>query len=154
VTNYDDDNDDLDNDQQPVESKTPNWRRKLEADAEEGRAAKERAAQLERRLAISEAGLTSLTPQQRELLENGYKGEWTAEKVREFAEGAGFTAPKQQTSTNDADLAALDKVSQASQGAGIAPQEDAVAGLYAADRQGGRAALIEKLRTDGIVNVE
>lgn len=152
-TTYTDDND-LD-DQQPVENKTPNWRRKLEQDAEQGRAATAKAEALEKRLAISEAGLTSLTPQQRELLENGYKGEWSAEKVREFAEGAGFLPAQQQTaSTADADLAALDKVSQASQGAGIAPAENAIAGLYEADRTGGREAVLAKLRADGLVNVE
>lgn len=153
MTEYDDENDGNEN-EQPVESKTPNWRRKLEAEAEEGRAAKQKAAELERRLAISEAGLTSLTPQQRELLENGYKGEWTGEKVREFAEGAGFLTPKtQQTGTADADLAALDKVSQASAGAGIAPAEDAVQRLIDADRTGGKQAVLDQLRADGIVNV-
>lgn len=151
-TTYTDDNE-LD-DQQPVENKTPNWRRKLEQDAEDGRAAKAKAEALEKRLAFAEAGLTNLKPEQRTLLENGHKGEWTAEALRQAAEGAGFLTAQQPTSTADADLAALDKVSQASQGAGIAPAEDAIAKLYAADREGGKAAVLAQLRADGLVNVE
>lgn len=154
MTEYDNENDGNENNQQPDENSKPNWRRKLEQDAEEGRQAKADKEKLEKRLAISEAGLTSLTPQQRELLENGYKGEWTGEKVREFAESAGFLTPStQNSSTADADLAALDRVSQASAGAGVAPAEDPIARLHEADRRGGKEAVLEQLRADGLVNV-
>lgn len=155
MTEYDDENDGIDENQQPQSTSKPNWRRKLEQEAAEGKQAKADKEALEKRLAFAEAGLTNLKPEQRQLLENGHRGEWTAEALRQAAEGAGFLAEPQQTApaAPDADLQALDRVSQAQAGAGVAPAEDAVAGLYAADRQGGRQAVLDKIRADGIINV-
>lgn len=154
MTSYDDDNTDYDDDTtEDTSSQQPGWRRKLEKDAKLGREAQEKAAALERRLAFAEAGIKSDDPKMSYFVK-GYDGEITAEAIRKAAEDAGFIGGEQAVAPGpDADLQALDRVSQASAGAGVAPAEDAVQRLMDADRTGGRDAVLDQLRKDGLVEV-
>lgn len=146
-----DDEDDLPDDP----PKKPNWRRKLEQDAAAGREAQEKAAKLERELAFAKAGIDPADPKMSYFVK-GYDGEMTADAVKKAATEAGFigqaAAPPAEPTA--AEVAALDRVSQASAGAGTAQAADPVKGLYDADREGGREAVLAQLVKDGLVNVE
>lgn len=148
MTSYDDDQD---IDTEDTDSQQPGWRRKLEKDAKAGREAQEKAAGLERRLAFAEAGIKADDPKMSYFVK-GYDGEINAEAIIKAATDAGFLGAAAEAD-NSADLAALDKVSQASAGTASAPGDDKVAGLFDADREGGREAVLQQIRRDGLVDV-
>lgn len=125
----------------------------LQADLDSERASR---TQLERRAAFLEAGLADLP--HRELFEKSYEGEMNAEAIREAAGKYGLipdpNAPIQNTNAapdNQADLDALRRTQQASQGAPAgAPMEFADALARASTRQEWDAVMANAPAESGI----
>jgi hypothetical protein len=110
----------LGNDESENDSK--NWRRKLEADAKEGKRAsreaeiaKQEAAQAKRELALIKAGI-DLESGTGKLFAKAYDGEATPEAIKAAAQEFGLV-PTSQTQEVQDDLSAIDRISQASAGA-------------------------------------
>lgn len=117
-------NDELDNINPDNESEndSKNWRRKLEADAKEGKRAsreaeiaKQEAAQAKRELALIKAGI-DLESGTGKLFAKAYDGEATPEAIKAAAQEFGLV-PTSQTTEVQNDLSAIDRISQASAGA-------------------------------------
>lgn len=108
----------------------------------------ERAAAAERRLALFEAGVGSLTERQQKALLASIDGDVTAESVREAAVDLGFAQPP-AGSSQDEEAAAMDRMAQASSGATDPGSEDSVARLERAAREGGQAGLLAQIAADG-----
>lgn len=88
-----------------------NWRKELEGRAS---AAEQRAADLERRLALSEGGLTGLSEKQVKALLATHDGELTGDALKATATELGFAkAPEQTDESADPQVQAeLDTMSQ------------------------------------------
>lgn len=117
-------NDELDNISTDNESEndSKNWRRKLEADAKEGKRAsreaeiaKQEATQAKRELALMKAGI-DLESGTGKLFAKAYDGEATPEAIKAAAQEFGLV-PTSQTTEVQNDLSAIDRISQASAGA-------------------------------------
>lgn len=117
-------NDELDNisTDNDSENDSKNWRRKLEADAKEGKRAsreaeiaKQEAAQAKRELALMKAGI-DLESGTGKLFAKAYDGEATPEAIKAAAQEFGLV-PTSQTTEVQNDLSAIDRISQASAGA-------------------------------------
>lgn len=117
---------------------------KAEKDA---KAFADKTAQLERRLALTEAGIGSLTERQQKAILATIDGDITADAARQAAEELGFVQPA--APAQDSDAEALNRMSQASAGALDPTTEDDVSRLERADREGGYDGLIAQLRADG-----
>lgn len=122
--------------------------RTLERDAKTARQANERVAELERKLAFTEAGVSGLTERQQKALFATLDGDITGDSVRTAAEELGFVQPV-AGSAPDADQAAMDRMAQASSGATDPGSEDSIAKLERAAREGGQAALLAQIQADG-----
>jgi len=124
MSDYDDDDLDQSADETPEPSNTPkkNWRRELEAQAEEGRRAAAEAAQAKRELAFLKAGIDLDTPQGR-LLAKAYDGDPTAEAVKAYAEEYGVLQPAAPVVPVE-ELQAHERVAAASAGAVTQSQAD------------------------------
>ncbi len=111
-----------------------------------------RAEAAERRAAFSDAGLHTLTPAQRTLLDNGYKGELTSEAIKAFAQEAGFLAADPEPEP-DASAQAQSRIAQASSTAAAVPSEDArIMELQTAAAQGKEAFLAQIVAHGGSVD--
>lgn len=104
------------------ENDSKNWRRKLEADAKEGKKAtreaeeaKREAANAKRELALMKAGI-DLESGTGKLFAKAYDGEATPEAIKAAAAEYGLV-PTSQTNEVQNDLQAIDRISQASAGA-------------------------------------
>lgn len=122
--------------------------RTLERDAKTARQANERVAELERKLAFTEAGVSGLTERQQKALFATLDGDITGESVRTAAEELGFVQPA-AGSAPDADQAAMDRMAQASSGATDPGSEDSIAKLERVAREGGKDALLAQIQADG-----
>lgn len=114
------------------------------------KASKQQAAELaemRRTLALTQAGIGSLTERQQKALLATIDGDITAESARAAAEELGFVKPELVAEDNEA--AALDRMSQASSGAADPGSEDSIAKLERAAREGGQAALLAQIQADG-----
>lgn len=113
---YDDLNDDFDSDTD--EKPVPNWRRKLERDAETGRKAAQEAQDAKRELAFYKAGLPMDDPRMSYFVK-GYDGPNDSDAIKKAAQDAGFIpAPATDTAVED-ELAAYQQISAASNGAAV-----------------------------------
>lgn len=101
-----------------------NWRKELEARASE---AEGRAADLERKLALSEAGLSKLSDKQVKALLAAHEGDVTGEALKATATELGFGGPKPETA--DPDL--TEEVAEITRLAGSPPQPDTTPRGYA-----------------------
>ena len=116
-------NDELDNiADNDSENDSKNWRRKLEADAKEGKRAyreaeiaKQEATKAKRELALMKAGI-DLESGTGKLFAKAYDGEATPEAIKAAAQEFGLV-PTSQTTEVQNDLSAIDRISQASAGA-------------------------------------
>jgi hypothetical protein len=122
--------------------------RAMERDAKQARKAQEELAQVRQELALSKAGIGSLTERQQKALLASIDGDLTADSVRLAAEELGFVQPP-AASPQDEEAAALNRMSQASAGAADPGSEDSIAKLERAAREGGREALLAQLAADG-----
>lgn len=122
--------------------------RTLERDAKTARQAQDKLAALERKLALTEAGIGSLTDRQQKALLATIDGEVTAETARQAAEELGFVQAAPPPAP-DAEAAALNRMSQASTGATDANPEDDVARLHRAAEEGGLEGLMAQIQADG-----
>lgn len=113
----------------------------------EAKASGEKLAALERRLALTEAGVGSLPERQQKALLATIDGDITAESARAAAEELGFVQPAPSTSNDEEQ--ALNRMSQASAGATDPGSEDSVARLERAAREGGKEALLAQIAADG-----
>lgn len=149
---YPDYEDDQTEDNEQEQSRTVTLDRKqirsLERDAKSAREANGKVAELERRLAFSDAGINASVDPKLKYFVAGYSGDITAEAIRAAAEEAGFLTPV-TPQASDAEMAAHDRVSDASAGAGNRPQDDPVAKLREAAATGGRQAVLDQIRKDG-----
>ncbi len=126
--------------------------RSMERDAKQARKATEENQRLLRELAFVKAGIDPDDPKLKYFVK-GYEGEITAEAIRAAAEADGFLTA--MTTNNDA--TAQDRLSNASAGAthsappttpdGIEAQQ--IEELREADRTGGKAAVLAKIREHG-----
>lgn len=148
---YDDDqldDDSDDNGQSDKYARVPRAQvRTWEKQSKAAQQAEERAAKAERRLALLEAGVGSLTERQQKALFSDLDGDITAEAVRTAAEELGFVQPAKPA--QDADQAAMDRMSQASAGATDPGSDDSIAKLERAAREGGQAGLLAQIQADG-----
>lgn len=130
-------------DTQAAESKRENWRRKLEADAEAGKAAVAEAAQARRELAFLKAGVDLDTPQGK-LLAKAYDGEPTVEAVKAAAVEFGVLTAD-TPAVPAAELAAHDRIAAAASGGTTASDDQsAMAELLAADSEQEVLAVLHK----------
>lgn len=143
----DDDNDDG-QDQRYVRL-TREQIRTLERDAKQARSSQEKLAALERKLALTEAGIGSLTERQQKALLATIDGDVTAESARQAAEELGFVQPAPEAATPDAEAEALNRMSQASTGSSDPSSEDPAARLERVAREGGMEALLAQIQADG-----
>jgi len=67
-----------------------NWRKELE---DRAKTAEDKAADLERRLAFTEAGLTDLSPKQVKALLSAHEGDISADAIKATADELGFGPP-------------------------------------------------------------
>jgi hypothetical protein len=142
------DDDDFLGDDAPQQQGPRQLREAMRRAQEQATEAAARAEAAERRAVFAEAGLTTLTPAQRTLLDAGYKGDLTAEAVRAFATEAGFIAPPPAPEP-DASAQAQARIADAAGTATAVPTADAkVSELHAAAAQG-RDALLAKMREHG-----
>lgn len=150
---YDDDpQNDLDGDDQPEEkyARIPRKQiRSLEKRAKDYDAAQERIAALERRIALSDAGVSGLSERQQKALLATLDGDITAESVRTAAEELGFVQPAPDAPAAQ-EQQAMDRMSQASAGATDPGSEDSVAALERAAQEGPEA-FYAQLAKDGHV---
>jgi hypothetical protein len=106
-------------DEDPQEQKTPNWRRKLERDAEEGRKAQAAAALAQKELAFYKAGLPMDDPRMAYFVK-GYDGPADPDAIKKAATDAGFiSAPPADTAVED-EVRQHQQIADASTGAGVA----------------------------------
>lgn len=149
---YSNDEFDADNDEQDngIPENFRTRMRSLEKDAKQSRKVAEENAVLQRELAFTKAGIDTDKDPRLTYFAKGYDGEMTAEAIRQAAESAGFLTPSSASSVADAEMAALDRVSQASVGtASRTSDEDRVASLKQAGAQG-RQALIAEMQRQGM----
>lgn len=111
---------------QPQSGNAPGWRKKLEEDAEQGKEAVKQAAQAtaraeaaERREALREAGV-DLTSELGKFFADSYKGDSTAEAIKEAAGKIGLI-PVSQTPAVQAEMQGLERIAAAGAGAGATP---------------------------------
>lgn len=76
-----------------------NWRKELE---DRAKTAEDKAAELERRLAFTEAGLTDLSPKQVKALLSAHEGDISADAIKATADELGF-APPPKTAEEEVD---------------------------------------------------
>lgn len=120
--------------------------RSLERDAKQFRKANEELAQIKRENAFIKAGINPDTDPKLKYFMSGYDGEITAEAIRSAAETAGFLTPN---TANLEQAAAADRVAAASAGTGTVAKDDPIERLRAADREGGKEAVLAQIRADG-----
>lgn len=108
-----------------------------------------RAEAAERRAAFADAGLHTLTPAQRELLNNGYKGELTSEAIKAFAQEAGFL-PTDPAPEPDVSAQAQGRIAQASGTAVPVPSEQTRIQELQAAAANGKEALLAQIREHGV----
>jgi hypothetical protein len=118
MSDYDNDLDQDDQDS-PDEKPTPNWRRKLEKDAEDGRLAKQQANDAKRELAFYKAGLPMDDPRLAYFVK-GYDGAYDPDAIRKAAQDAGFISPSEQDTAREEEVAQHQQLAQASAGASSA----------------------------------
>ena len=122
--------------------------RTLERDAKQARSSQEKLTALERKLALTEAGIGGLDEVRQKALLATIDGDVTAESARAAAEALGFVQPAPATEP-DPEAAALNRMSQASAGATDPSSEDSVARLERIAREGGPEALLAQIQADG-----
>lgn len=101
----------------------------------------------ERRAFFAEAGLNDLTPAQRTLLDKGYDGPNEVEKLRAFAQEAGFLAPPAAPEPDES-AEAQQRIASAATGTIPTTTDTQIAELEAAAAQG-QEALLAKMREHG-----
>ena len=116
-----------DDDDETAEEST---RKRIEVDAADWRKTRKKAKEYDalaqerdearQQLAIYDAGLTSLSPKQRNALLKIHDGEWTAEALQGTAEELGFWSPP-ETDVAAEDAPAFQRMAEVSAGAGQAP---------------------------------
>lgn len=148
-----DGNDDLFDGNDPEPQNGPRQLREAMRRAQEqATEAAARAEAAERRAVFAEAGLTSLTPAQRALLDKGYDGPLETDAIRAFAQDAGFLAPP-APSEPDVSAQAQARIAEAAGAATSTPGvETQVSELEAAASQG-KDELLAKLREHGVVEI-
>ena len=139
--------DDLDNPDAEPEQPKRNFRRELEERAEQAEA---RAQAAERRAAIAEAGLTDLTPRQREVLAAQIGDDVSPDSVRTLAAELGWAKPADDSVPAE-ELAELNRVAAASTGAPSVPGNvDAEQVLQQAWQEGGQDAFMKAASSLGL----
>lgn len=121
--------DDTDEEVQQEQKRKPNWRRELEARARAADEARREADAAKRELALIRAGVDLDSPQGK-LFAKAYDGDPTVEAIRKSAEEYGMLQPP-APAVDPAELAAHNRVSQASAGSPAAPPADPLADLNA-----------------------
>lgn len=107
--------------QQPESPRKNDWRRRLEQEAEEGRRAKEEAAQARRELAFIKAGIDLDSPTGK-LFAKGYDGDVSIEAVKAAAVEYGVLTPERPAVPAE-ELQAHERFTQAAAGA-VAQSDD------------------------------
>jgi hypothetical protein len=148
--------DDLENDDQEVTqtSSTPNWRRKLEREAEEGKQAKAEAAAekqkrevLERQMAFMQAGVDLDSPLGK-MFAKGYEGDLTVDAIRTAGSEVGVV-PTSQNPVVAAALQVSEQISQASSGAATTPTVESYQSKLDALPWGDEAAVLALVAEQG-----
>lgn len=149
---YDDTDDQFGDEDQP-HANGPRQLREAKARADAKAAeAEARAVAAERRAVFAEAGLTSLTPAQRTLLDKGYDGPLEADAIKAFAQDAGFLAPPAPPEP-DVSAQAQDRIANAAGSGSATPTAEAqIQELEAAAAQG-KEALLAKIQEHGVTPV-
>lgn len=146
---YDDDLlDDQDDDGSRV-TLTRSQIRAMERDAKEARKAREETDALRRELAFARAGGEFTERQQRALLAS-IDGDVTAENIRSAAEELGFIAPS-PASPQAEEQGAMDRIANAASGSPEDANDDPIARLHRADREGGKEAVLAEIQRQGHV---
>lgn len=146
---YDDDTYDEQDDEQPRHvTLSRDQIRSLERDAKEARQLRSQIAEMQRAQVLSGLGV-DLTDRQSKALLATVEGDLTVEAARAAAEELGFIKPA-PTSEAAAEAAALDRMSEASNGTSADPaNDDPVARLHRAFEQGGPDAVKAQIEKDG-----